>query len=342
MLITTAIYGIFAGLFLGGVIIGYFVSQQQTSELDLQIQELTARIEEKNAEIAALEKQVGVLQDDIMDLNKKIEHYSMPLLLEYEKAGGIAGISEKLEIDEFGNAVMTSLNEEEEAKLSQESITTIKDMLLRNEFFGISPNSFEPALGNADFFSYSLRVTMGGLTKQVSWVDSWAASQEIPDNLITIQAEITAIYNSVRDDMNSNSGIRNGLRLTLKSDKEVYSAEDIVRITAMIENVGPNTINYTSPTPCDLNIRIFVDDGSQNRDITYADRDPQPCIQVTEERTIKPGDLIVQELLWDLMVKFENTERSLSAGSYEIRAIFPFANSEETLVETSITIQIRG
>lgn len=328
-------YAIFGGLFITGIALGYFISQQQISELKSTMADVANRIAEKNS-------QVQSLQDYANKLERDVDYQKRPLVLEYVKSGGIAGIKQSLKIDEFGNLIASSHDAEKQSKLSQESISKVKDMLIENRFFDISPTTFNAAPGNADFFGYSLTVTMGDLTKQILWVDNWAAEQELPKELTSIQAELASIYDSVVIPLNANTQINNGLKLTLKTDQVEYSQKDIVHITATLENIGPNTITYTSPTPCDLNIQFVVKTDSDTYDITYANREPMECIQVLQQRELSPNALIVQEVEWDKTLTVDGMKKNVSAGVYTVEAKFPLANFEEALVTSSVDIKIKS
>lgn len=326
-------YAIFVGLFFAGIAIGYFVSQQQVNELRADMVDVANRIALQNDRIQSL-------QNQIVELEREVEYYKKPLILEYVKSGGIASINQSLEIDKFGNLIARSNGREEKSKLSQESITMIKNMLIENNFFNMSPE-YNAASGNADFFSYSLTVTMGDFTKQIKWVDGWASEDELPEELLDIQAEMTIIYDSALIPLNANTEISNGLKLTLKADKAEYLTGEIVHITVILENIGSNIIEYTSPTPCDLNIRITVKSNSNVEDITYANIEPMPCIQVLETRQIRSGSIITQEVEWDQTLMIDNMKEKVPSGIYTIEAKFPYANFEETLVTSSIDIQIK-
>lgn len=334
MINATVTYAIFGGLFVAGIALGYFASQQQVSELRSQMVDIVNRIAEGNAQIQSL-------QNDIGQLEREVAYYKTPIILEYTKTGGIAGINQYLKIDEFGNLIASSTGIEQQSKLSQQSITKIKDILIENDFFDIYPIVYNAAPGNADFFAYSLTVTMADLRKQIIWVDSWASEDELPEELLSIQAELAALYDSAVIPVNANTEIGNGLKLTLKADKVEYSSKDVVHITAMLENIGPHTVAYTSPTPCDSNIQIIVKSESNMYDITYANREPIPCIQVLQSRELLPGSLIVQEVEWDQELTIDDVKTQVSADVYTIEARFPLANFEETLVKSSIAIQIK-
>ncbi len=328
-------YVIFGGLFLTGIALGYFISHQQINELRSQMVDVANRIAEKNSQIQSLQNYANKLERDV-------DYQKRPLVLEYEKSGGIAGIKQSLKIDKFGNLIASSHDDEKQSKLSQESISKIKDMLIENRFFDISPTAFNAAPGNADFFGYSLTVTMGDLTKQILWVDRWAAEQELPKELTSIQAELDSMYDSVVIPLNVNTQISNGLKLTLKTDRIEYSPKDIVHITATLENIGPNTITYTSPTPCDLNIQFVVKTDSDTYDITYANREPMPCIQVLQQRELSSNALIVQDVEWDTTLTIDGTKKNVPAGVYTVEAKFPLANFEEALVTSSVDIKIKS
>jgi hypothetical protein len=326
-------YAIFAGLFVAGIGLGYFISQQQIIELRLQISDIVSRISEKNSQIMSLQSEIGALKD-------QIKYYKAPLLLEYIKSGGIAGIEQTLAIDEFGSVIVNSTGVERQTTISQQSVTELKDMLIENNFLGIVPVEYTASANVADFFTHSLTVTIGDVRKQILWVDSWASQDPIPQELLNIQTELSLIYDSVVIPANANTELRNGLKLTVKADKTEYLSDDVVHITTLLENLSPNTITYTSPTPCDLDIQFIVKTDSTIHDITYANREPIQCIQVLQSREFLTGAVIMQEVEWDKTITIDGIKTLASSGVYVIEAKFPLANFEEPLVTSSISIQI--
>ncbi len=192
----------------------------------------------------------------------------------------------------------------------------------------------------ADFFTHSLTASIGDVRKQIVWVDSWASQDPIPQELLNIQTELSLIYDSVLIPSNANTALRNGLKLTLKADKIEYFSNDVVHITAVLENLSPNIITYTSPTPCDLDIQFIVKTDSTMHDITYANREPIQCIQVLQSRELVVGAVLLQEVEWDKTLTIDGMKTDASSGVYVIEAKFPFANFEEPLVTSSISIQI--
>ncbi len=326
-------YAIFAGLFVAGLVLGYFISQQQIIELRLQISDIVGRLSEKNSQIMSLQSEIGELED-------QIKYYKTPLLLEYIKSGGIAGIKQTLTIDEFGNVKANSTGVEQQTTISQQSITELKDMLIENNFLSINPIEYRASANAADFFTHSLTASIGDVRKQILWVDSWASQDPIPQELLNIQTDLSLIYDSVVIPSNANTELRNGLKLTVKADKIEYFANDVVHITAVLENLSPNMITYTSPTPCDLDIQFIVKTDSAVHDITYANREPIQCIQVLQSRELVAGAVILQEVEWDKTLTIDGMKTNASSGVYVIEAKFPLANFEEPLVMSSISIQI--
>lgn len=326
-------YAIFAGLFVGGIVLGYFISQQQITELRLQISDIVSRISEKNSQILSLQSEIGALND-------QIKYYKAPILLEYIKSGGIAGIKQTLTIDEFGSVMVNSTGIEQQTTISQQSITKIKDMLIENDFLGINPVEYKASANAADFFTHSLTVTIGDVRKQILWVDSWASQDPLPEELLNMQTELSLMYDSVVIPTNANTELRNGLKLTVKADKIEYSTNDVVHITAVLENLSPTTITYTSPTPCDLDIQFVINIDSAIHDITYANREPIQCIQVLQSRELLAGAAILQEVEWDKTLTIDGMKTNAPGGVYVIETKFPLANFEEPLVMSSISIQI--
>jgi hypothetical protein len=106
---------------------------------------------------------------------------------EYEKSGGIAGISEKITFDSKTGVITSdrSTTGTVEKQLSAAGVDSIKQAISQGGFFDMN-ELYPPKSGVADFFSYSLTVTMGGTTHTVGWVDQWASSAPLPAGLASI------------------------------------------------------------------------------------------------------------------------------------------------------------
>jgi hypothetical protein len=106
---------------------------------------------------------------------------------EYEKSGGIAGISEKITFDSKTGVITSdrSTTGRVEKQLSAADIESIKQAISQAGFFEMG-ELYPPKSGVADFFSYSLMVTMDGQNHTVNWVDEWASSAPLPAGLASI------------------------------------------------------------------------------------------------------------------------------------------------------------
>ena len=103
-----------------------------------------------------------------------------------------------------------------------------------------------------------------------------------------------------------------------------------------VSNTGAQSFNYTSPTPCDANIRITVAGGDHSLELS-APRTPVACIQVLQPRSVDSNGTIVQNATWDLVFEVNGSRVPAQPGTYVITANFPMARFQ-TLLEVSLRI----
>jgi len=127
---------------------------------------------------------------------------SHDLKFEYVKSGGIAGISERLEFnskksfDSKTNIItfyQSTLGSTSERELSDAKVREIRQAVAGSGFFALD-SFYPPRQGPADYFSYSLTITMDGRTHSVSWVDDFATAEPVPEGLKNIVSKIEEAY----------------------------------------------------------------------------------------------------------------------------------------------------
>jgi len=127
---------------------------------------------------------------------------SHDLKFEYVKSGGIAGINERLSFDSKASFdsktnVITFYKSNSgatgERQLVNAKVQEIRQTIAGSGFFAMD-SVYAPRQGPADYFSYSLTITMDGRTHSVSWVDDFATSVPVPDELKNIISEIEEAY----------------------------------------------------------------------------------------------------------------------------------------------------
>jgi len=104
---------------------------------------------------------------------------SHDLKFEYVKSGGIAGIYERLEFDSKTNIItfyQRTLDSTGQRELSDAKVQEIRQAVAGSGFFALD-SFYPPRQGPADYFSYSLTITMDGRTHSVSWVDDFATTE---------------------------------------------------------------------------------------------------------------------------------------------------------------------
>ncbi len=121
---------------------------------------------------------------------------SHDLRFEYVKSGGIAGINQELAFDSKAGVItfyQSTLGSTEEKRLSDAKVQELRQAVADSGFFAMDI-VYPPRQGPADYFSYSLTVTMDGLTHSVSWVDDFASAQPVPTGLKNVVSEIEDAY----------------------------------------------------------------------------------------------------------------------------------------------------
>lgn len=319
--------------FIAGLTGGYFVFSSQASDLKSQLSDALARVSSITDELTNIQSEKGTVET-------KMQQYKSPLLLEYSKSGGIAGIQESVAIDSDGNLALNKGEQKKAFKLSQQDISDVKDVIIENSFFELEKTVYEPLPNAADFFSYGLDVELGDSSNTASWVDDWAAKEKIPDELHNIQQAIENLVQAKLTGSNESTATSDGLTLTLLTDKSEYKAGELIKVKAVLANKGDEPVHYTSPTPCELAIRIIVDAKTEEQDITYTTISAVPCIQVLEERTIDAKEIVEQDAIWDQTVIVDGKQIKVPAGVYTIQARFPLANWQDAIISTEINIKI--
>lgn len=132
---------------------------------------------------------------------------SHELSFEYVKSGGIAGINERLAFDSMQsfdsktNVIkfyQSTLGATGEKQLSNAQVQEIRQTIAGSGFFSFN-SVYPPAQGPADYFSYSLTITMDGRTHSVSWVDEFATSVPVPQGLKDIVNAIEEAYTTAAE-----------------------------------------------------------------------------------------------------------------------------------------------
>lgn len=126
---------------------------------------------------------------------------SHELKFEYVKSGGIAGINERLAFDAMKSFdsktnitfYQSTLGTTGQRQISDAKVQELRQTIAESGFFAMD-SFYPPRQGPADYFSYSLTITMDGRTHSVSWVDDFATSVPVPEGLKNIVSEIEEAY----------------------------------------------------------------------------------------------------------------------------------------------------
>lgn len=123
------------------------------------------------------------------------------LRFEYVKSGGIAGITDRLAFDSGNGTTITfyqsSMDTTEEKRLSDSQVQELRQAIAGSGFFAFD-SVYPPRQGPADYFSYTLNITMDGRTHSVSWVDDFAAAEPVPEGLKNVVGEIEEAFSAAQ------------------------------------------------------------------------------------------------------------------------------------------------
>jgi hypothetical protein len=127
---------------------------------------------------------------------------SHELKFEYVKSGGIAGINETLAFDAMKSVdsktniitlYQNTLGTTGQRQIFDAKVQELRQTIAESGFFAMD-SFYPPRQDPADYFSYSLTITMDGRTHSVSWVDDFATSMPVPEGLKNIVGKIEEAY----------------------------------------------------------------------------------------------------------------------------------------------------
>lgn len=276
--------------------------------------------------------------------------------LQFVRMGGIAGTNDTFTVDTLGGATYSSrFGLSLSATLTPYELSHLKQELNTN-LGRIEQKVFQPRGGAADYFVYALVVRLGDQAVHLSWVDEWASAEPFPAELRSLQQTLQDAIHllsaratfmnviSVHADLpcgeNQIAGLCGALTLIVFADKSSYKSGDEVQILVALSNMGAGSINYTSPTPCDPDIRITAVGGNRMQDLSFSEAPGQTCAQVLQPRSVGPNGTIVQRTTWNLMFEAGGSSIRAQPGVYVITVKFPFADFEPSLLEAALEIVV--
>ncbi len=116
--------------------------------------------------------------------------------LTFTRTGGFIGLNEKLHIKEDGTAEYTS--DKFGNATTHLDKTEVADLFNRTSFF-TADKTYNPIPGAADYFIYGLDVQRGFNVTTIQWVDSGAANETLPPQILDIQSQIENIILRARN-----------------------------------------------------------------------------------------------------------------------------------------------
>ncbi|MFH1588109.1 MAG: hypothetical protein ABIA76_02090 [Candidatus Diapherotrites archaeon] len=91
-------------------------------------------------------------------------HQKKGFSLEYNRSGGIAGMSSSIAIDELGNIEINDSGETLNAKLSETELNELIELIQEKQFFSLPPD-LDHCSNCADQFFYMLKITLNTQTR---------------------------------------------------------------------------------------------------------------------------------------------------------------------------------
>lgn len=252
-----------------------------------------------------------------------------PLILVYERKGGIAGLSEELLMYRDGLVVYRRPGLESRAHLSPEVVRAFRLLLESLEKAGFSGVGAKP--GAADFFSHEVSYPPTGA--KFNWVDGWASERPLPAEVTALSALLDYAISFTLGEawQNSVSHVAGELRIEAYLNRVAVERGGEASIRAFVSNLGRRTLTYDSPTPCDPDIKIQVEPRCCSVRYTQPSMDPDAvCPQVAVQRSLGPGETRVNAAIIEV-------EEDAEPGLYWVKVSFPYGNS---MVEVSLPLVV--
>jgi hypothetical protein len=243
-------------------------------------------------------------------------------LMELTVSGGFWARMEKFEFYANGSIIYHDLARNMEKSTSIPpwilgELTDRMNLLLKAYPDGLK---LEPG-GGADYFTYNLSIYGNGRTTTYYWTD---VSGEPPEEL--------SYLTSLLRGMNSFASGYWKIVFYLKTGKLVVNKGEMLKMFAVAMNPSQKDFPYASSTPCspDFKVKLQTPGGETIELFPVGYDSEKPCIQVIQNRTLKPGDMIQLEYNYTF-----NEE-----GTYVVEAYFPRAEWSATRYVYMLTITV--
>ncbi|MBN2422017.1 hypothetical protein JXB41_02220 [Candidatus Woesearchaeota archaeon] len=132
------------------------------------------------------------------------------------------------------------------------------------------------------------------------------------------------------------------LILSVKTDKEEYFPGEIVKVNIELENSDKKSIAYVRPTPCAVDIDVFIE--LSNNERIYLNEpgyEPKMCIQTIDTRSIPAKQRLSREVIWDQKLITIPEKMQALPGKYVISTLFNYESGgqvKEIIVLNEIRI----
>jgi len=205
----------------------------------------------------------GILLTGIIAPMSTLAQQAPEFKFEYVKSGGIAGINERIAFESLTSydsrtniiKFFKGTSGATEKQLSGASVQAIKQAIADAEFFELQDYPPKGA-GEADYFSYSLTVTLDNKTHSVSWVDDFASSTPVPEGLHNIVSKIEQAYvdaPSAPADIGKRRITETVVQQSSSHNAEGHASHQAAYlVSAAKDYVYSGTVTFTSTKPVDI------------------------------------------------------------------------------------------
>jgi hypothetical protein len=243
-------------------------------------------------------------------------------IMELTVSGGFWARMEKFEFYENGSIIYRDLTRNIKNSTSIPHSTLMELIGRMKLLLEAYPEGLklEP-MGGADYFTYNLSIYSNGRTTTYYWTD---VSEEQPEELSYLA--------SLLHGMNSFAAGYWKIVFYLKTEKLAFNKGETLKMFAVAINPSRSDFQYASPTPCHPDFRIQLRTPSgETVELFPVGYDPKkPCIQVVQNRTLKPGDTIQLEYNYTFSEE----------GTYVVEAYFPYAEWSATRYVSMLMITV--
>lgn len=203
-----------------------YISQEQCSLMGGQFSQCeSACRHDPSAEICTLQC--------VMVCSIKGNHFP-EFKLTFDKEGGFAGITQSIIIDTQNHLIKISgFDSRTLGPVSPQNMQHLWEIISENKFFELESNTYQPAEGSADYFTYTLDIVTSAKRNTITWTDT---SSEAPKGLVYITQEIQRLIELLQD---STETQKNSLQIKIEGQQQVRRGTTHTLEIQVLQNDSP-------------------------------------------------------------------------------------------------------